>query len=186
MAPMYPFLRIFALGIVTMVFIMVLGLQAGPVTANGDSIPVFSGTSGSYSVTIGVLPRDLRVGTVHITVTPLDSATSEPITDARVSILAIDPEGEPAYHAVAVNTPNDPEYYDANFLIERTGMWSIEVGISSEGRGEAEFVVDLEVSSEQPNSGRLGTGIWAGAVAIMVGGGAYLTYSIRRSQQSRQ
>lgn len=162
-----------------------LWLPAPPAHANGESVTVFEGSDGPFTVTVGLQPAEPKVGSVHITVIPVYTDTSEPVEGAHVEILTTGPEGEDVYHVFAINTPEEPQYYDANLLIERTGTWTMEVTVSREGEGVGVFELTLEVSEDQPNAGRLGTALWAGVVAVLIGGGAYMTFMIRRSQRLR-
>ena len=162
-----------------------LWLLTPPVRANGESIPIYEGSDGPFTVTVGVLPEEPKVGSVHITVTPVYTASSEPVNGAQIEILATGPEGEEVYHTFAISVPEEPQYYDGNLLIERTGTWTMKVSVSKEGAGVGEFEFTLDVDEDQPNSGRLGTALWAGIVAVLVGGGAYMAFAIRRSQRQR-
>ena len=153
--------------------------------ANGESVTVFEGSDGPYTVTVGVLPEEPKVGSVHITVAPVYTDSSEPVEGAQVEILATESEGEEAYHTFAVSVPEEPQYYDGNLLIEHTGTWTLKVTVSKEGEGVGEFELTLEVTEDIPNAGRLGTALWAGIVAVVFGGGVYMTIAIRRSQRRR-
>ncbi len=146
---------------------------------------MFEGSDGPFTVTVGVLPEEPKVGTVHITVTPVYTENSEPVGGAQVEILATSSEDEEAYHTFAVSVPEEPQYYDGNLLIEHTGTWTLKVTVAKEGEGVGEFELTLEVTEDQPNAGRLGTALWAGIVAVLIGGGVYVTLAIRRSQRER-
>ena len=143
------------------------------------------GSDGPFTVTVVVQPAEPKVGSVHIKVTPVYSDTLDPVRDAQVSILATGREGEEVFSVFAINTPEEPRHYHANLLIEHIGVWAIEITVSEDGQGVGEFEFTLDVSEDQPNAGRLGTALWAGIVAVVVGGGVYVAFAIRRSQRLR-
>ncbi len=160
-------------------------LLAAPAYAEDDSVTALEDSDGPFTVTVVVQPAEPKVGTVHFKVTPVYTANSEPVDGARVEILATSSEDEEAYHTFAINRPEEPRHYHGELLIRHTGTWTLKVTVSKEGEGVGEFEFTLDVTEDQPNSGRLGTALWAGLVAVLIGGGVYVTIAIRRSQRSR-
>ena len=130
--------RSLLLGWVAMVAITVMPWSFLPpltsqAAANGDAIEIFRGREGQYEVIVGIQPEDPVVGTVHFTITPLDSSSSLPVTDAEIVIVANDQSGNPTYQARAINTPDSPQYYDANITFETPGTWTLLVSLQSRG-----------------------------------------------------
>ena len=149
-------------------------LGAGEVRANGDSQEIFRSREGAYEIVVGVQPRVPTVGTVHFTVTPLDSQTSEPVASALVTLTANDSEGNAVYTTRAVNTPVERQYYDANILFEDAGFWLIQVDVESESLGKSTVLVPLQVDEAPISAGLTGTIVWVGILAVLAGGVLYI------------
>lgn len=155
------------------------------VFANGDSTEIFRGREGAYEIIVGVQPERPVVGSVHFTVTPLDTETSLPVLRAEITLVAHDPQGRPSVQARAVNAPESRRYYDANLTIHSPGEWTVVVEVSTEALGQATFTVPLRVG-EAPLSPRIaGTVVWAVVVAILAAGAAYVSYSAGRARRGR-
>ena len=146
------------------------------VNANGDSVEIFRERSGAYEVVLGVLPERPAVGTVHLTVTPIDAQTSAPVVDARITIVAHDPEGEPAYQVRALNSPAARMYYDANLTLPRPGLWTLKLDVQSDALGTTTVDVPLQVDRQSIPPSLGGTVIWFVVLGVLVGGAGYVWY----------
>ena len=161
------------------VWAVLLPMTAVGVHANGDSVEIFRERSGAYEIVLGVLPARPAVGTVHLTVTPLDARTSAPVGDARIVIVAHDPEGEPAYQVRALNTPDSQMYYDANVTLPRAGTWTLKVDVQSDALGAVTVDVPLQVDRQSIPPSLGGTVVWLIVLGVLFGGAAYLWYRSR-------
>ena len=158
-------------------------VQIAPALSNGNAVEVFRGRDGAYEVIVAILPEVATVGTIHFSITPLVAETSVPVTDAEIIVVAIDPEGEPAYQARALNSPNSLRSYDANITFESQGTWTMSVEISSDGAGEATVVFPLELGAQPIESSPAGAVVLLVVMAALIGGSVYVWHSGRRRRQ---
>ena len=151
-----------------------------PVAANGDAVEIFRGREGHYEIVVAVLPEVPAVGTVHFSITLLEAATSEFVTDAQVVIVARHESGEPAYRARALSSPASPRYYETNILIEAAGKWVLSLTASSDRLGRADFEAPLTVEAVSIASGASGGFVFLVVLLVLAGGSAYLWRTARR------
>ena len=155
-------------------------VPAGLALANGSGVEIFRGRDGSYEVAVSILPADPVIGTVHFSIIPLDASTSLPVTDAEVTIVAHDEGGEPRFRARALNTPDSPQFYDANITFDSAGAWTLLVEVRNDDLGEAAVTVPLRVEERALTPGAAGSLVLLGAVVVLVGGALYIWFDIRR------
>ena len=132
---------------------------------------------------LAVLPYPPKVGHVHFSITLSDVETSSDVTDAEITIVANDEGGEPAYQALALNTPQEPRFYEANISFRAAGSWSLEVRVDSPRLGATTFSVPMEVEIQSIAAAPEGTLVFIGLMIVLVGGATYVWYSARRRTQ---
>ena len=143
------------------------------------------GPAGPFEIIITIQPHRPKVGTVHFGVTILDTAAQSLVEDARVLIVAYNPEGEPTYQTPALNDPATPIHYKGNIIFRSAGQWSLRTKIETAEHGEviATTPINIAEAASVPSfEGRL---MLALVTLALAGGTAYVIYSIRRSQRSR-
>ena len=158
--------------------------EAGPLSANGGTLEIFRGRGGSYEVVVGILPERPVVGTVHFSITPLDVSSSLPVTDAQILIIASDPRGEPTYQTRALNTPDSPQYYEANITFESPGRWELLVEVQSDQLGETTVTVPLELGEPPFTPSAAGAVVFFVLVLVLIGGSVYVWHSGRRQRRA--
>lgn len=154
------------------------------VNANGDSVEIFRERSGPYEVVLGVLPQQPTVGTIHLTITPIDAQTSEPVKNSQITIVAYDPSGKPAYKVRALNTPNNPTYYDANLTVPKPGIWILKLSIENELLGNITINAPLTVERQSIPPSPWGTAIWLIVLITITGGALQLWRRSRSAEKS--
>ena len=130
------------------------------------------------------MPERPAVGTVHFSIRPLDAATSLPVTEAMVRIVANNPDGEPTFQARALNTPNDPQRYIANITFNTPGAWTLAIEVENADLGEATAVVPFEVAEQTVTPALAGGIAFIVLFAVLVAGGVYVWYSARRARRA--
>ena len=148
--------------------------------AHGEGAVVFQGTEGLFEVTVRVIPETPTVGLIHFTITPFDPETKALILEAEVDVTAVDPEGNEAYRARAVNSPIALEYYDANITIESAGVWTLRVDVLHEDRGSASFSLPLPVIGPALPASGAGGYVFLGVIVFLLGGAVYLWFRTNR------
>ena len=148
------------------------------------------GPSGEVRVSAG--PHDVRVipvssnlaaGFVQFSVLVRNAVTGEVVPDARVVLLAKNEEEEYEGWATALNSPDLPEQYDVRVNLESTGDWLISIDVDSPlGRGGADLMTLHVPALQRYTSGSL---VFFGVFAVLIGGVAYLWWSIRRNQRRK-
>ncbi len=152
------------------------------VSGHGDSKLIFQGPVGPYRLSLRILPDPPRVGTVHFTVSGLDSNLRSLESDPRIMIVAINPSGEPVYQTPAIRDPANPELYEGNIIFRDVGAWSISVTVDTEEKGEGSVIVPMQISSPSIEPGPEGTIVFALITLALFGGTAYLWYSSRKAR----
>ena len=149
--------------------------------------PLFTRAVEPFDVAMGWTPAAPQVGFVNVGVAPAALANGEPVTDARVTVVAA-PQNDvsEAFEVVAVNTPVDPTVYRANMKFEHADNWTLSVHIASPTAGEASFQTPIVVLPPPIESDASGGWVFLGVFAALAAGAAYLVWSARRAQRARQ
>ena len=160
-------------------------LGLGTIWANGGAVEIFRGNQGPYELVVGVLPEEPAVGTVHLSVTPLDALSSRIVTDAEILVVANDPEGDPTYQARALNTPASPQVYETNITFESPGAWTLLVTVENQALGQTTFTIPLAIAPPAIPSGRSGTYVFVGIMVVLIAGGLWVWHSGRRQRRGQ-
>ena len=148
-------------------------------------LQLYKGPAEPYEVIVTVQPQRPKVGTVHFAVTVLDPGTQTLVEDARVLIVAYNPDGEPTYQSPALNDPATPIHYLGNIIFRDAGQWSLVVKIETAEHGETQAVTPIHIAPAASAPGFEGVFVLAVVAAALFGGTAYVAWSIRRSQRAR-
>jgi len=161
--------------------LVVWAIIATPVLAQEEGSKQFSGTVGPYEINVVETPSNLSLSQVQVGVTVLNAATGQPVPDARVVLRTKhEVEGTEGW-ALALNTPDAQERYQALMNLEPPGIWRVSVEISS-SLGK----VSVEAPPVAVSSGRnfsAGSFVFLGVSLVLVLGVLYLWWTIRREQQ---
>ena len=170
---------------VTWVTFLILAATPGIAHGNGGGTEIFRGQQGLYEVVVAVQPGQPEVGSLHLSIEPREAASSLPVTDAEIIIIARQASGETAYQVRALNTPDSPLSYEANITFELPGTWTVQVDIHSDRLGDAAVVFPLEVKQRRLTPSSAGGFVLLGAILVVLGIGAYIWYSARRQLRAR-
>ena len=168
---------------VVSITIAIWSYGAGDAGANGNSFEIFRERAGNFEVAVGVQPETPVIGQLHVTVTPLDASSGDPVTDATVTVVASKDDGASRYISPALNSPADPNSYDANFKLSSPGDWTLSVDVASDSLGSATFSVGLKVKNLEYSLVGAGFFVWLLTTAAFVGGGLYVWRSARRARE---
>ena len=158
-------------------------VQSAPAFSHGgadDPLELFRGREGPYEAIVSIVPGVPTVGTVHFSITLLLADTRAPVTDAQVTVVATDPNGELAYRARALNSPDSLEQYEANITFESPGLWTLSADIHSDVSGDAAVVFRLDLGPQPLESSSAGAVVFLVVLVVLVGGSVYLWHSNRR------
>ena len=139
---------------------------------------------GSYEVAITAGQVTPVSGAIHFIVIVLDATTQQAVPGARVLIQTKNELDSIEGWAHAFNTPEAPERYEADVILGATGTWKVNVSVSSD---LGDVLVEL-LSVEVPKaSGGYTAGAFAlvGVSVVLVLGGGYVWWAIRREQRKR-
>ena len=140
---------------------------------------------GPYVVAMRSLPETTRVGRINFTVTVESVALSALIEDARVELVATNPEGEPDWLSPAIPFARNPTSYVGNGEFGAPGTWGIEIRVEGpEGLAVVSFPLQVNALARSNTLG--GAIALAAAMGAAVAGAAWVVYSIRRAQRRRQ
>ena len=140
--------------------------------------------AGPYQIDVQAIASNLSLGTVEYLIIVNDSQSSQPVSDARVLVRArhID-TGEEGW-ANALNTPLSPAEYTAQVKLDGPGVWAMSVDVSS-ALGRVEVDVPPQ-TVPVPRQSRAGSLVFIGVFVVLIAGGTYLTWTIRRTQRKRE
>ena len=116
-------------------------LPAGTASANGAvRLVVIDEVVGPYLLRVGILPADPIVGPLHVSTLIQDATGDTAVDDATVAVSVVGPGS--SSQADAVNSPQNPQLYEANLLLNALGQWEVTLDIESDlGRGTHTFPV---------------------------------------------
>ena len=166
--------------------IVIMGQSPGERESVFDKpLQLHRGTTGPFEVIITVQPHRPKVGTVHFGVTILDTAKQALVEDARVLIVAYNPEGEPTYQTPALNDPATPIHYKGNIIFRSPGQWSLITKINTEEYGEITASTPINIAETEQTASTEGLIMLIVVTLALCGGSAYVIYTIRRSQRAK-
>ena len=148
--------------------------------------PLFTRQSGPFDIAMSWVPPAPQVGFVNIAVRPRLTGTDDPVTDARIVLVAESEPEHPEFEVVAVNTPNSPTIYRANLKFEEAGNWVVHVQVSSPTAGQADFRSPLVVLPPPIQPGAAGGWVFLGVFIVLIAGGGYVVMAIRKAQAARR
>ena len=148
--------------------------------------PLFSREAGPFDVAMGWVPPSPQVGYVNIAVKPALVESGEPVTDARILLVAEDEPGSPVFEVVAVNSPTSPTVYRANLKFEEAGNWVLHVQVDSRNAGTGDFRSPIVILPAPIEPGAQGGWVFLGIVVVLAAGGLYVAWSIRKAQAAQQ
>ena len=132
-----------SLPVLTLIVALALlaGLSGGTASANGAvRLVVIDEVAGPYLLRVGVLPGDPTIGPLHVS-TLIQDATGDTAVDAATVRVSVSGAGTPS-QSDAVNSPQSPQLYEANLLLDALGQWSVTLDIDSDlGPASHTFVV---------------------------------------------
>ena len=174
--------------------VLAAGLTAAVYAQSDEDFdPLFVRPAGDFEVGVRWLPPAPQVGFVNVALKPTIAATGEPVTDARVVVVAerslvVNGESvmEPDFEVVAVNNPEEPTVYRANMKFEEAGNWVLHIQIDSPTSGSADFRAPIVTLPPPIEPGLEGGWVLLGIVIALLAGSAYLVISSRRARAARE
>ena len=183
--------RISAFGVALCLLLAGMGAVARA-QSDEDFDPLFVRPAGDFEVGVRWLPPAPQVGIVNVAVKPTIAATGEPVTDARILIVAerslvVNGESviEPDFEVVAVNSPESPTVYRANMKFEEAGNWVLHIKIDSPTAGQTDFRAPLVTLPPPIEPGLEGGWVFLGIFLALLAGSAYLVFASRRARAAR-
>ena len=138
--------------------------------------------AGPYAVTVEAKPLpSLQAAQFFITVA--DAASEEPAGDAKVRVLA-SRHGSDEHgfaHATKVDTPG---VFTATLIIETPGIWETDLEIESPA-GDTYLADGFDFEVIAPTATPEAGFVFIGVAVVLIVGGAYLVWQIRRTQRRR-
>ncbi len=155
-------------------------LTLGTASANGSvRLVVIDEVAGPYLLRVGVLPADPTAGPLHVSTLVQDASGDTAVDDATVRV-SVSGAGT-ASQTDAVNSPQNPQLYEANLLLDALGQWSVTLDIEG-GLGRASHTFPIRATEE--GGFNLMFAI-AAAVAALVAGSLLWSQLQRRRRLAR-
>ena len=170
--------------LIGLALVSVLGLISavplGVVSANGSvKLVVIDEVAGPYLLRVGVLPAEPIAGPLHVSLLLLTAEDKEPVEDATVGVASSGP-GTPD-SAEAVNSPQSPQLYEGNLLLDALGDWEVTLDIDSPA-GPASHTFGVKARAESGFNLMFAIAV---AAAVLVVGSLVLSQLQRRRRLGR-
>ncbi len=128
--------------------LLLVGVAAHPALAHTEDATVQLELEpiGPYAMTVWTYPGTMRAGSVHYTVAVLDTAVSQPLNNANVTITAtpLDGQGGAVSGMAIQGTDKDnPAFYELDLTLAEKGAYRIDVQLA-DGSGET-WIRDFQV-----------------------------------------
>ena len=139
---------------------------------------------GDHDILVVPVNLNLGAGSAQYSVIVTHPETGEPVSNAKVVLVASHAQESNPGWAIATNSPAQPSQYDVNLKLDSTGEWILSVDVSSPLGADFVEVTTLEV----PSVNRLTQGSWVflGVFVIILGGIAYVWITARRDYRRRR
>ena len=175
-------------GAMNLILVLVLALAAMAldpvfVGAQHDDAERVEETVGPYKIGVTANRFAPYSGDVDFVITVLDATTEQPVPGAQVRIRTRNETNGNEGWAVAVNTRGTPEVYKADVKLETPGSWEASIEVSSQMGDATVALPSLEVQKTVRSSSA--GFVYVGVSLVIVLGGVYVCWSIRRSQRKR-
>tara|TARA_Y100000996_G_scaffold414646_1_gene406160 strand:- start:3792 stop:4334 length:543 start_codon:yes stop_codon:yes gene_type:complete len=149
------------------------------VSAHGDMKQIHRSTIDDYDITVSILPHNpVTGGFSHLTIEPKYINSQKAIEEALITVFIRNDSY--AYKSRAVNTPDSPKLYDANFTFKEGGVWDIEVEISTIPEQFSTINFPLSVSGESVKDGREAGFFFLFVFSVLITGSIVLILRYRR------
>ena len=122
------------------------------VSAHGGGTPqLVAVPAGPYEVYAWTNPTPIRVGTLHVSVALVDPASTQPVLNADVQVVAapVDPAAAAAVSSQATHTKATIKtYYETDMQMPATGPWQVEISYrDTTASGSARFEIAVQPKS---------------------------------------
>ena len=173
------------LGRVIILAALALGAAAPSTALAQEPLPEpYRETAGPYHISILAAPSTLSIGEVTFVVTVADAATGQPVPDAHVVVrVEHDLVCQKGCWGLAVHTTNVTEEFQAVMNLDHAGEWRVSTEVSSP-LGMA-TVKAPPVQIARPLRSTSGSLVFVGMTVVIILGGIYVTWTIRRAQRRR-
>ena len=138
--------------------------------------------AGPYTVIVEAKPLpSLQAAQFFITVA--DAASGAPAGDVKVRVLASRQGAEEHGYALATKV-DTPGVFTATLIIETPGIWETDLEIESPA-GDTYLTEGFDFEVIAPRSSWQAGGVFIGVAVVLLAGGAYVVWQIRRAQRRR-
>ena len=149
------------------------------ISAHGDMKQIHRSSIDDYDVTVSILPHEpMAGGFSHLTVEPRYKDSQEAIEEALITVIIRNDDY--AYKSRAVNTPDSPKLYDANFTFKEGGVWEIEVEISTIPEQFSTINFPLSINGESVKDGREAGFFFLFVFSVLIVGSTILVLRYRK------
>ena len=138
--------------------------------------------AGPYSVVVEAKPLpSLQAAQFFITVA--DAASGAPAGEVKVRVLASLQGAEEHGYALATKV-DTPGVFTATLSIETPGVWETDLEIESPA-GDTYLTEGFDFEVIAPRGSWQAGGVFVGVAVVLLAGGAYVVWQIRRAQRRR-
>jgi hypothetical protein len=145
-------------------------LWAVPARGDGGALRLWE-RHGTYEIAVFTAPSPLIAGPVDISVLILDSASGEPVPDAKVSVKLerVGRPGDAILHPATTEAATNKLLYAAVFELPEPGFWEVEVTVDR-AQDNARVRFKLEAANGPPQWMALWPWIcWPAPVILLYG-----------------
>ncbi len=186
--------RKLALSLAALILVTALWQQAaapgGPVSAQtGGDTPnqvIVDDATGPFRIIASATGTRSVVGPQRITVRVLDAVSSQPVTDASISVFGTPPHGGRRLVSPALKSPGDGSTYVSQIVLDDEGLWVIDVEVTAGlVSAAANGTLEVEPRVRGGSSVPYGTAVLALIVFAFVAAVGWLVYQSKKALRLR-
>lgn len=153
--------------------------------SDNEAFEIFRDRTEVFELSVNISPKDPVVGGIHFSLQLLDLATMNPVTNARILIVAHDESGVPTYQTLVLNTPQSPNTYEGSLTFNHPTNWVLRIEVDSESLGSATFRAPLTVKAGTPIRNPWAGFVLLGVISCIVGGCIYIWLSAKKARNKK-
>ncbi len=132
---------------------------------------------------MAIVQSSLSLGTTLFAITVVEASSGQPVPGASVLLKSRHQAGDGEIRSLALNTPSNPDRYDAVVDLDAPGTWRVAVEVDSSLGRVSVGMAQLEVPETRKITG--GTFVFIGVLVVLITGVTYVWWSTQRGRRRR-
>jgi hypothetical protein len=146
------------------------------VMAQQDNEQQITEIAGPYKIGVTTIPSTLSLGRVQFVVTVVDSASRQPIPNARVLIHTRKESEVTGGWAIALSNSEIPDRYQAIVEMDDPGIWTVQLEVSSSLGNILIDIPSVEILAARQLTA--GSFVFIGVFLVLIMGSVYVWWTV--------